>query len=119
MFVTTAPETVPDPEPATDAGTVLLAVKAEVATPAAATATPASRTRDLRIAGVLFSQWLRAARTTSGGSDGCAFSLTPCLRPMARGYQLLSQKKLESLKRPLRDGHRWSRFALANRHTAR
>src|SRR5215212_4559741 len=36
---------------------VLPAVKAEVVTAAAATATPASRTRDLRIAVVLFSQW--------------------------------------------------------------
>src|SRR3954469_16690623 len=51
MFVTTAPLTAPVPLPATLAGTVLLAVKAEVATPAAATATPASRTRDMRIAG--------------------------------------------------------------------
>src|SRR3954453_3222584 len=62
MFVTTAPLTAPVPLPATLAGTVLLAVKAEVATPAAATATPASRTRDLRIAGSCSRRWLRAAR---------------------------------------------------------
>src|SRR6476620_10179847 len=44
MSVMVAPVTAPAPVPATLAGTVLLAVKAEVAT-------PASRTRDLRIAG--------------------------------------------------------------------
>src|SRR3954447_15174941 len=63
MFVTTAPLTAPVPLPATLAGTVLLAVKAEVATPAAATATPASRTRDLRIAGSCSLRWLSAARS--------------------------------------------------------
>src|SRR4051795_5479250 len=51
MFVTLAPVTSPAPKPATLSGTVLPAVKAEVAAAAAATATPASRTRDLRIAG--------------------------------------------------------------------
>jgi hypothetical protein len=32
--------------------------------------------------------------------------LTPCLRPIWARYQLLSQKKLESLKRHRKGGHR-------------
>src|SRR4051795_10894293 len=86
MSVTTAPVTSPEPVPATLSGTVLLAVKAEVAAAAAATATPASRRRDLRIAG----------GPVLSGSDpppGCdhpaerrlRHSLTHCYRPMTCG----------------------------------
>jgi hypothetical protein len=61
MSVTTAPVTAPWPKPATLSGTVLLAVKAEVAATAAAIPTPASRTRDMRMGWVLFSRWPRPA----------------------------------------------------------
>src|SRR5215218_10831992 len=100
MSVTVAPDTAPWPKPATLSGTVLLAVKAEVAAAAAATPTPASRTRDMRMGWVLFSGWLRPDRMTlTRPSEGCALTLTLCLRPGTRHSQLLSQKKLESLDR--------------------
>src|SRR5687767_8019346 len=106
MLVMVAPLTVASAKPATfsspeaPAPKVLLAVKAEVVATAPATATPASRTRDIRIAVVLFSQWRRAGRrrcTRSGWS--CAVGLTSGLRPGSPHSQLLSQKKLGRLGR--------------------
>src|SRR6476660_9829962 len=69
--------------------------------------TPASRTRDLRIAGSCSLRWLSAARSGSTRPcDGCAYWLTSSLRSRACGYQLLSQKKRESLRRHAREDRR-------------